>query len=60
MELAPHVLREQGESLESLVGLLSSHGYRLHDLSDAPLPADIAALHRLVPDGVSLNVIARA
>lgn len=60
MEIAPHVLREQGESLESLVGLLSSHGYRLTKLSSgAAMAMDIAELHRLAPDGVSLNVIAR-
>jgi FkbM family methyltransferase len=59
MEIAPHVLKEQGESLESLVVLLTSHGYRFSHLSGAVLPTDVAALHRLVPDGVSLNVIAR-
>jgi len=59
-EIAPLILREQGESLESLVTLLASHGYGLWPLSsETPIPMDAKAIQDMVPDGASLNVLAR-
>jgi FkbM family methyltransferase len=61
MELAPYALEEQGESLANLLALLRKHGYSLFDLSaDSSLVMDSASLAKRIPDGSSLNVIARS
>ena len=61
MELAPYALKEQGASLDELIGLLKQYGYLLFDLSKgSPIEMDSAKLEMLIPPGASLNVIARA
>ena len=61
MELAPYALKEQGESLHELIGLLKQYGYALFDLSKGtPLTMNSETLESLIPPGASLNVIARA
>ena len=60
MELAPYVLIERGRTLDELVALLTVPGYRFFRLEDgSPLPNSVAELARLVPDGASMNVIAK-
>lgn len=60
MELSPYVLEEAGSSAGELVDLLVSAGYELHDLdSNDRLPNDPRMLADLVPDGSSVNVLAR-
>jgi FkbM family methyltransferase len=60
MELAPHILHEQGESLEALLGILHGHGYGLTSLSShMAVPMDAGTLRRMIPPGASLNVLAR-
>ncbi len=61
MELAPYCLAERERSLGELLGLLDQAGYRLFHL-DGTSPVTDAA-NRLIadiPDGASVNVIARA
>jgi FkbM family methyltransferase len=61
MELAPYVLTERGTSLSELTSFLTSNDYRLYDEhTQLPLPSDAAQLHKLIADGESINVIARA
>lgn len=61
MELAPYALREQGGSLEELVSIFISLGYELFEMTtDKKLPLDSFALDRLVPEGASVNVLARS
>jgi FkbM family methyltransferase len=60
MELAPYVLTERGRSLEELLDILRAARYRLSDLDrNAALPMGAAQLRTLVPDGASVNVVAR-
>lgn len=60
MELSPYVLIERGRTLDELVALLTVPGYRFFRLEDgSPLPNSVAELARLVPDGASMNVIAK-
>jgi FkbM family methyltransferase len=59
LELAPYCLREHGASLEGLVGLLHDRGYRLTKLNGKSLPIDAGKLNSLIPEGASMNVIAR-
>lgn len=61
MELAPYALREQGESLHALLGLLTGHRYALFDMeSGEALSPDAAVLEARIPPGASWNVLARA
>ncbi len=61
MELAPYTLEERGESVEELLSLLDGAGYRLSDQETGkPLSCDPADLRSLVPDGGSINVVAKA
>ncbi len=61
MELAPYVLEEQGASLAELIQLLRDYGYALfHTGNEKPIALDAAALLRMIPQGASLNVLARA
>ena len=61
MELAPYALETRGQSLDALVGMLASHGYRLYRERDsAKLPESIGRLRALIPTGGSINVIAQA
>jgi FkbM family methyltransferase len=61
MELSPYVLDERGSSLEELLGFLVPNGYRFfHERSGVRLPSAAAELRRLVGDGESMNIVARA
>lgn len=61
MELAPYVLEEQGSSVEELLAILVGHGYSIFALDGgAQLPTDPQQIRRLIPEGASLNVLARA
>lgn len=61
MELSPYVLDERGSSLEELLVCFAPHGYRFyHEQSERLLPTAPEDLRRLVGDGASINVIARA
>lgn len=61
MELAPAALESQGQSLESLVGMLTTLGYRLYrERDDVLLPESVERLRALIPEGGSINAVARA
>ncbi len=61
MELAPYVLKEEGSSLEELIGILTENSYSLFQLdSTTSLPMDCTKLDSIIPSGSSLNVIAMA
>jgi FkbM family methyltransferase len=61
MEMSPYVHAEQKNSFEALVALLRDAGYSLQHASTwAPLPLDATELEALIPDGASINVIARS
>jgi len=61
MEIMPYGLVEQGASLEQLLNFFLPLGYRLyHERTDAALPTDATALERMIGEGASINVIARA
>src|SRR5262249_2220404 len=61
MEIMPYGLVEQGANLEQLLNFLIPIGYGLYDeRAEAALPSDAAALERMVGEGASWNVIARA
>jgi len=61
MELQHYALEERGNSLEQLLDILVSAGYRLSDeTTGEPLSSDPAHLRVLVPDGGSINIVARS
>lgn len=60
MELAPYVLEEQGASIEELLELLAKYGYSIFSLDgNSRLAADPKKLRKLIPQGSSLNVVAK-
>jgi FkbM family methyltransferase len=60
MELAPYVLAETGHSIEELLEILASLGYGLTAMSnDRLLPTDPRTLQALIPEGYSLQVLAK-
>jgi FkbM family methyltransferase len=60
MEMSPYVHDEQKHGFGALVGLLRDAGYSLQDASTwKPLPLRADQLKALIPDGASINVIAR-
>jgi hypothetical protein len=60
MEMSPYVHAEEHSSFADLVALLRDAGYSLQDAGTRkPLPLEADALERLIPDGASINVIAR-
>lgn len=60
MEMSPYVHAEEHNSFAALVALLRDAGYSLqHAGTWAPLPLDAGELEALIPDGASINVIAR-
>lgn len=60
MELAPYVLAETGHSVEELLEILESLGYGLTAMSkDRLLPLNPLTLRALIPEGYSLQVLAR-
>jgi FkbM family methyltransferase len=61
MEMCPYVHDEKGHGFDALVGILRDAGYSLQDASTwKPLPIRTDELEALIPDGASINVIARA
>jgi FkbM family methyltransferase len=61
MELSPYVLAERGSSLEELVSFFVPNGYRFfHERTGRQLPSAVEELRRMVGDGASMNVVARA
>jgi len=61
MELAPYVLAETGHSVEELLEILRYFGYGLTTMSnDRPLPTDPRALRAIIPEGYSLQVLAKS
>lgn len=61
LELAAYTLVERGTSLEQLLALLLSHGYRFFDeRSGSPLPLKSAEIEASIPRGGSRNVVAVA
>ena len=61
MEMSPYVHAEEQNSFADLVALLRDAGYAIRDAATwRPLPLDEAKLERLIPDGASINVIARS
>jgi len=60
MEMSPYVHAEEQNSFADLVALLRDAAYAIQDAATwRPLPLDAAKLERLIPDGASINVIAR-
>jgi len=61
VELAPYLHAEAGGSFADLVGLLKAAGYGLVEAANGrAVPLDVEELRRRIPDGASLNVVARA
>lgn len=61
IELAPYVHDERGHSFEQFLSFFLREGYRFYaQKSDRVLPSDFRELARLIGDGGSMNVIARA
>jgi hypothetical protein len=61
MELAPYALREAGSNLKELVFIISSFGYAFFQLGSGDrLSMDAGVLEAKIPEGASINVIARA
>ncbi len=59
MELAPHVLKEKGGSLEMLTSLLSALDYRFSTLSlKKQIPMDGREIEKMIPEGSGMNVVA--
>lgn len=59
LEIAPYVLREHGSSVDELTSLLAAAGYRLFSESSARPLASASQLETMIPEGASLNAIAR-
>ena len=60
MELAPYTLEERGKSLDELLGVLKGMGYYMLDQSsEKPLAMTTKKLKQQIPEGGSVNVIAR-
>jgi hypothetical protein len=61
MELSPYVLIERGSSVEELISFFITNGYHFfHERTGEKLPSASEELGRLVGDGESMNVVARA
>jgi FkbM family methyltransferase len=60
MEMSPYIHAEHENSFAEFVALLKSFSYSLRDAeSDSAVPLDVQELERLIPDGASINVVAR-
>jgi FkbM family methyltransferase len=60
MEMSPYVHAEEQNSFADLVTLLCDAGYSIQDADTwDPLPLEASKLEALIPDGASINVIAR-
>lgn len=61
MEFSPCLYRGREGQFQKMLVSLERLGYRFSDAhSGAPLPADAGRLARIIPDGASANVVARA
>jgi FkbM family methyltransferase len=61
MELAPYVLEERGATLDDLLSFFIPNGYAFfNERNGKQLPSTANELQKLVADGESINVIARA
>jgi FkbM family methyltransferase len=61
MEMSPYVHNEQHHGFRSLVALLEEAGYLIQEAGTWKLlQLEVDALEALIPDGASINVIARA
>ena len=59
LELASYVHVEHGHTMEELIDLLAQSAYRLRTIDGSGvLPAEPAALRKLIPDGGSINILA--
>jgi FkbM family methyltransferase len=60
MEMSPYVHAERGYNFAEFVALLRDAGYFLTNAdTQEPVALDAAQLERLIPDGASVNVVAR-
>jgi len=60
MEISPYIHAERGHNFADFVALLKDPGYALTDADNGrPVPLDATQLERLIPDGASINVVAR-
>ena len=60
MEMSPYVHAEQQQDFAALIALLRDAGYSIQDAASwKPLPLEAGELEALIPDGASINVIAR-
>jgi len=60
IELSPYVHREHGHDFAAFLALLREAGYALQDADNwKPLPLNAAKLETLIPDGASINAIAK-
>ncbi|MGB2621440.1 MAG: FkbM family methyltransferase [Candidatus Acidiferrum sp.] len=60
MEMSPYVHAEEHNSFVALVALLRDAGYSIEQAGTrAPLPLNASELESFIPDGASVNVIAR-
>lgn len=61
MEMSPYVHAEQHQSFADFVELLKSLSYSLRNTDNGKaVPLYATELQRLIPDGASINVLARA
>lgn len=61
MEISPYVHQEQSNSFASLIDLLRETGYSLREVGTGrQLPMFSTALEKMIPDGSSINAIAKA
>ncbi len=60
IELAPYTFEERGKSFSKLINLLFNLGYALFDIKNKKkLPNSIDKLMHIIPEGGSINVIAK-
>ena len=60
MEMSPYIHAENHHNFAELVALLRDAGYTLQNAANLKaVPLDAAALEKFIPDGSSINVIAR-
>jgi FkbM family methyltransferase len=61
MELAPYSLQERGSSLDEMLSYFIPNGYAFYTLrTRRRLPSTAKDLQRMIGDGASMNVVARA
>lgn len=60
IEFCPHISAEHGVALVELVNFIIGKGYCFYDSRGNVLPSDIIRLERLIPNGGSINVLAKA